>query len=154
MLMNKLEKTINKYESKINFKYTNALPEGLDALTFGNTVLLTTRCNFTDTLQNVGEEIGHVKTTVGNITKYDTADKIQQERKARQYGYCLIVNLDGIIACYKAGIRTPWEMAEFFEVSEYYMYQALDVYRIKRGIKFSYKGYDFNLNNGLTMNKL
>jgi len=152
--MNRLERTINKYESKINFIYTNTMPRGMDAFTFGNTVLLTTRCDFTNTLQNVGEEIGHVKTTVGDITKYDTADKLRQERKARQYGYCLIVNLDGIIACYKAGIRTPWEMAEFFEVSEHYMYKAFEVYRVKRGIDFTYKGYEFNLNNGLSMSKL
>lgn len=152
--MNRLERTINEYESNITFIYDNHMPLGLDALTMGNTVLLTTRCNFTDTLQNVGEEIGHVKTTVGNISKYNTLDDIRQEQKARSYGCRLIVNLDGIIACYKQGITTPWDMAEYFEVSEAYMWKAIDSYRIKRGIDFTYKGYQFNLNNGLSMRKL
>lgn len=152
--MNRLETTINKYESNIDFIYDNHMPIGLDALTIGNKVLLTTRCGFIDTLQNVAEEIGHVKTTAGNITKYKTSFDLRQERQARQYGYCLIVNLDGIIACYQAGIRTPWDMADFFEVSQSYMWKAIDTYRIKLGIDFTYKGYEFNLNNGLTMSKL
>ncbi|WP_201308161.1 hypothetical protein [Companilactobacillus farciminis] len=152
--MNRLERTINKYESNINFVYKTDMPPGLDALTVGNNVFLTTRCGFTDTLQHVGEEIGHVQTTVGNISKYKTADDLNQERKARQRGYCLIVDLDSIIACYQTGIRTPWEMSDFFEVSESYMWKAIDTYRIKRGIDFTYKGYKFNLNNGLTMSKI
>ncbi len=152
--MNRLERTINKYESNINFVYKTDMPQGLDALTVGNNVLLTTRCGFIDTLQNVGEEIGHVQTTVGNISKYKTTDDLNQERKARQYGYRLIVNLDSLIACYKAGIRTPWDMADFFEVSQPYMWKAIDTYRVKLGIYFTYKGYKFNLNNGLSMTKL
>lgn len=152
--MNRLERTLTKYEPTIRFIYTNTLPIGLDALTIDNTVLLTNRCGFVDTLQNVGEEIGHVKTTAGDISKYSTKLDIQQEQQARQYGCRLLVNLDGIIACYKAGITTPWDMADFFEVSEPYIWRAIDSYRIKRGIDFTYKGYEFNLNNGLAMTKL
>lgn len=152
--MNRLERVINKYESNINFIYKNDMPNCLGALTIGNTVFINNHYDRINQLQNVVEEIGHVKTTAGNITGYKTISDIRQEKQARIYGSHLIIDLDSIIACYKADIRTPWEMSDFFEVSESYMWKAIDTYRIKRGIDFTYKGYKFNLNNGLTMSKI
>lgn len=82
----------------------------------------------------LAEEIGHYHTTTGDITRLTNDTHQKQERKARLYGYNLKIGLLGIIACYKKGCRNTHEMAEYLDVTENYLLEALECYRLKYGI--------------------
>lgn len=99
----------------------------------------------------LAEEIGHYKTTVGNIIDQANSLNRKQELQAREYGCKLLISLDGFIACYKGGIDTPYEVTEFFGVTVPYLWKAIDMYRRKLGVYFTYIGYKFDLSHGLNI---
>lgn len=82
----------------------------------------------------LAEEIGHYHTTTGDITRLTSDTQRKQEQKARLYGYNLKIGLLGIVDCYKKGCRNIHEMAEHLDVTENYLLEALECYRLKYGI--------------------
>ncbi|MEQ3232009.1 hypothetical protein [Fusicatenibacter saccharivorans] len=63
-------------------------------------------------------------------------DEIQnrkQELRARLYGYDMQIGLIGIIECYKHHCRSLYEMAEYLQVTEEYLKEALECYSRKYG---------------------
>ncbi len=82
----------------------------------------------------LAEEIGHYYTTAGDITRLSDISERKQEARARFYGYNLKIGLMGIVNCYKKGCRTVHEMAEYLDVTEDYLSEALECYRNKYGI--------------------
>lgn len=144
---------MTKNEYRIKFIFDN-MPKGLGGLTIGNVIRLSNNQTYPEMVNQIGEEIGHYETTVGDITKQNSISDRRQELQARKRGYIMIVDLDGLIACYKAGIYTPWEIADFFECTTEYVWKAIDTYRITKGCEFDYKGYRFNLYHGFDMKKI
>lgn len=151
--MNRLEQLMGVNDNRINFIFDN-MPKGLGGLTVGNEIRLSINQTYPEMVNQIGEEIGHYETTVGDITDQRILSNRRQELQARKRGYVMIVDLDGLIACYRADITTPWEMAEFFECTVKYIWKAIDTYRITRGCVFDYKGYRFNLYHGFDMKKI
>ena len=82
----------------------------------------------------LAEEIGHHCTTTGNILDQSDTMNRKQEYRARLYGYNLRVGLIGIIQAYEACCRSLHEMAEYLDVTEDYLEEALACYRSKYGI--------------------
>lgn len=82
----------------------------------------------------LAEEIGHYHTSTGDITRLTNDTQRKQEQKARLYGYNLKIGLLGIVDCYKKGCRNTHEMAEYLDVTEDYLLEALKCYRLKYGI--------------------
>ena len=82
----------------------------------------------------LAEEIGHYKTTYGDITRLDSVSNVKQEYRARIYGYNLNVGLIGIIRCYEHGCKTLHEMADFLDVTEEYLDTVISTYRKKYGM--------------------
>ena len=82
----------------------------------------------------LAEELGHYYTTVGNILDQTQILNRKQERRARAWGYQKLVPLDKLIQAYKEGIRTQHELAEFLEVTEQYLIDALKYYKEKYSI--------------------
>ena len=66
----------------------------------------------------LAEELGHYFTTVGNIIDQTNIDNRKQERKARKWGYCKLVNIEGLVEACKQGCRNINEIAEYLEVTE------------------------------------
>lgn len=81
----------------------------------------------------LAEEIGHARTSSGNIIDYSDPNDQKQELKARMEGYDLLIGLDGIIKAYEAGCRNQYEIAEFLDVTEEFLIDALESYREKYG---------------------
>ncbi|MFJ1245189.1 toxin, partial [Bacillus amyloliquefaciens] len=63
------------------------------------------------------------------------------ELKARRLGCELLVSLDDIIDAFHEGVRNLYEMSQYFEVSERYILNALNHYKMKYGLDVYYKGY-------------
>ena len=90
----------------------------------------------------LAEELGHHYTTTGNILEQasDVMNR-KQEYRARLYGYNLRVGLIGIIKSYEARCRNLHEMAEYLDVTEEYLEEAIDCYKAKYGLYVSVDNY-------------
>ena len=89
----------------------------------------------------LAEELGHHHTTVGNILEQTDVSNCKQERLARLWAYNKQIGLSGIIQGYRAHCRSRYELAEYLEVSEDFLQEALDCYREKYGVYTELDGY-------------
>lgn len=89
----------------------------------------------------LAEEIGHYHTSYGDITRLKNDSDKKQEYRARLYGYNLRIGLIGIIQAFKAGCRNLYEMAEYLDVTEEYLKEAIECYRSKYGSYMKFDNY-------------
>lgn len=81
----------------------------------------------------LAEEIGHYRTGYGDITRLKSVSDRKQEHRARLYGYNLKIGLMGLIRAYKHGCHSLYEAAEYLDVTEEYLKEAIDCYKSKYG---------------------
>ena len=81
----------------------------------------------------LAEELGHYYTTVGNILDQENVGARKQERAARIWAYNLRIPLLDLVKAYKAHCQNTFEMAEYLDVSEDTLKEALEFYRQKYG---------------------
>lgn len=81
----------------------------------------------------LAEELGHYFTSFGNILNMDEIQNRKQELRARLSGYDMQIGLIGIVECYKHHCRSLYEMAEYLQVTEEYLKEALECYSRKYG---------------------
>lgn len=89
----------------------------------------------------LAEEIGHYRTSSGNILDQNKVESRKQEYRARLYGYNLKIGLAGLIRAYEARCRNRYEMAEYLDVTEEYLEEAIDCYKAKYGLYASVDNY-------------
>ena len=89
----------------------------------------------------LAEEIGHYRTSSGNILDQSKAESRKQEYRARLYGYNLKIGLTGLISAYEAGCGNLYEMAEYLDATEEYLKEAIDCYKSKYGLCTSIDNY-------------
>ena len=89
----------------------------------------------------LAEEIGHYRTSSGNILDQNKAESRKQEYRARLYGYNLKIGLTGLISAYEAGCGNLCEMAEYLDATEEYLKEAIDCYKSKYGLCTSIDNY-------------
>lgn len=81
----------------------------------------------------LAEELGHYHTTYGNILDLNNTENQKQELRARLWAYNKIIGLQGIVNAYKHGCSTLHDMADFLDVTEDFLSEALERYRSKYG---------------------
>lgn len=81
----------------------------------------------------LAEELGHHFTTVGNIIDQTNLNNIKQEKTARQWAYSKVLPLSCFVEAYKYGCSNPFEVAEFLNVTESFLQEALERYIEKYG---------------------
>lgn len=81
----------------------------------------------------LAEEIGHDRTSYGDILDQNDIMNRKQEYRAKLYGYNLKVGLTGLISAYEAGCRNLYEVAEFLDATEEYLKNVIDCYHSKYG---------------------
>lgn len=89
----------------------------------------------------LAEEIGHDRTSCGNILDQTDVMNRKQEYRARLYGYNLKIGLTGLIRAYEARCRNLYEMAEFLDATEEYLREAIQCYRSKYDICVAVDNY-------------
>jgi len=82
----------------------------------------------------LAEELGHYHTTAGNILDQTSSNNRKQEYKARLWSFNKLIGLNGIISAYQAGCQSAYDMAEYLNVTEEFLQEALSCYRSKYGI--------------------
>lgn len=81
----------------------------------------------------LAEELGHHYTSSGNILDQTKVENVKQEQHARMWAYNKQIGLYGIIDAYKRGCRNIHEMADHLDVTEEFLRDALEAYRLKYG---------------------
>lgn len=89
----------------------------------------------------LAEEIGHHHTTVGNIIDMKDAWSRKQERQARLWAYNDQIGLLGLISAYEHHCRSAYEIAEYLEVTEEVLLDAVECYRQKYGVYTTVDNY-------------
>lgn len=82
----------------------------------------------------LAEELGHYYTSTGNILDQTDIANRKQELHARAWAHDKMIGIDGIISAYKHGCRTKYDIAEFLEVTEEFLLEALNHYKTKYGV--------------------
>lgn len=81
----------------------------------------------------LAEELGHHYTTTGNILNQSLVENRKQELQARVWAYNHQIGLIGIVNAWKRGCRNQYEIAEYLEVTEDFLMDAMAAYRNKYG---------------------
>lgn len=82
----------------------------------------------------LAEELGHYTLTVGDIKEqtFNISNK-KQELLARRWGYNKLVALTDLINAFDAGCKTKYEIADFLNITEEYLNEAIQYYTAKYG---------------------
>lgn len=102
----------------------------------------------------LAEELGHHYTTYGNILFQDSVSNHKQELRARMWAYNRQIGLLGIIKSYEHGCRNLYDMAEYLEVTEEFLKDALERYRQKYGMCTAVDNYIIYFEPGLGVVKM
>ena len=122
-----------------NYDFSNTRLKGLYC---DRNIALSTDLNTTsEKCCTLAEEIGHHYTTVGNILDPNKVENRKQEQQARTWAYNKLIGLVGIINSYKAGCHNTHEMAEYLNVTEIFLLDALERYKSKYGTYTTFENY-------------
>ena len=87
------------------------------------------------------EELGHHFTTYGDIIDQNNIMNIKQEHKARAWAYEKLVRIPDLINAHKSGVKGKYELAEFLEVPEWFLKEAIEYYNNKYGAFYKIDNY-------------
>lgn len=136
MTLNKYEKLLDESTKDkvevIDYKFNSDKIKGLYC---DRTIALSKGLNTTsEKISILAEELGHHYTTVGNIIDQTNVLNRKQELRARLWAYNKMIGLTGIIRAYENGCRNHYEMADYLEVTESFLLEAIECYKTKYGL--------------------
>lgn len=82
----------------------------------------------------LAEELGHYHTSSGNILDQNLLSNRKQEKRARNWAYEKLVPLSAFVQAHKQGIRSRYELADHFGVTEDFLDSAIKHYKEKYGL--------------------
>lgn len=82
----------------------------------------------------LAEELGHYYTTVGDILDQSSVENRKQEFRARYWAYNKMIGLIGIVKAYEHGCQNASDMAEYLNVTEEFLHEAICQYQSKYGV--------------------
>lgn len=153
--MNRFETLLNESESKNLLIIEKDFKSNAKGLCKGNKIGISSSIETTKEKACIlAEEVGHYETTVGDILNQRIAENRKQELQARMYAYNKLIGLQGIIDCYEHGCNNIHEMAEYLEVTERFVSDALDAYEKKYGLQTKVRNYVIRFNPSLSVIKV
>lgn len=105
-----------------------------DGLTKGKKIYIRSSQTSIEKACVLAEEIAHAQFTVGCILDQGDTGNRKQELFARAKAYDRLIGLTGLIEAHKHGCQSRYEAAEFLEVTEEFLEEAVDRYRNKYGL--------------------
>ena len=88
----------------------------------------------------LAEEIGHCYTTVGNILNQKNTENRKQEIKARKWAVDKILTIEDVFEATEHPCSNLFEIAEYLEVTEEFLLEALEIFKKRYGHSYTYKG--------------
>ncbi len=106
----------------------------LKGLYLDNTVIINKTMTTTEKKCVLSEELGHYETTTGDILDQKVIENRKQERKARAWGYEKLLPLSKFIDAHKSRCQGGSELADFLDVTEEFLIEAIEYYKQKHGM--------------------
>jgi len=100
-----------------------------DGLLLDKLVLLNTSMPTSYKKCALAEELGHYHLTVGNILDQSVIGNQKQEHKARAWAYEKAIPVENIYFAIHDGYTEAWEIAEYLDVSEPFLLEAIEYYK-------------------------
>jgi len=82
----------------------------------------------------LGEEMGHCKTTVGDILDQKDLRNRKQERRAREWSHDYLAPLEKFIEAFHDNVVGRYELSEYLGITEQVLQEAVDRYKDKYGL--------------------
>lgn len=89
----------------------------------------------------LAEELGHHYTTTGDIMDQADTGNRKQELRAHVWAYNRLIGLQGLIGAYKHGCQSRYEAAEYLDVTEEFLEEAVNYYHSKYGLCYQVDNY-------------
>lgn len=102
----------------------------------------------------LSEELGHYHTSSGDIIDLSDIRNCKQEFKARLWAYDKQIGLIGLIKAYEHGCSHRNETAEYLDVTEEFLEEAIECYKGKYGIRAIIDNYVIQFEPALGIAKL
>lgn len=125
--MTKYEQLLSVYEDEVEVEERKTTIEGLYC---DGHIRISKDMTSARKVCILAEEIGHHMTSAGDIIDQTDIGNRKQEHKARKWAFETIVPLQDIKRAIAHGHREPWEIAEYLDVDEEFLHEALKYYRV------------------------
>ena len=102
----------------------------------GNKIAISKKLHTREKTCVLAEEIGHYKTSVGDILDQKDISNARQENRARAWAYNKLISVEELKRAFDAGYRATYEIAEYLDVDEGFLKNSLDHYASKYGEDF------------------
>ncbi len=89
----------------------------------------------------LAEEIGHYHTTAGNILDQSKVNNRKQEKRARRWAHEKLLPLESFVMAYLSGASGRHELADYLEVTEEFLLEAIEQYKEKYGLLAHWGNY-------------
>ena len=89
----------------------------------------------------LAEELGHHFTSTGNILDLSDVRNRKQELRARLWAYQKAFDLNDLVSAYKHGCRNRYEVAEYLDITEPFLDDAIKAYKRKYGFCTTFDKY-------------
>lgn len=126
LLLEAEKNTVNVYEKK--------MPTRMKGLYGDRVIWINKKQTSTEKYCTLSEELGHHFLTTGHILELKTITDKKQEKLARNWGYKKLVPLRKIVQAHKDGIKNKYELAEYLNVTELFLEEALNRYQEEYGL--------------------
>ena len=137
----KYEKLMIKYEKNVKIK-EKPLRYGFKGLYKNNKIIIDSNIETSNEKACIlAEELGHHFTTYGDIIEQSYIRNVKQELRARAWAYERLVGIFDLINAHKAGVRNRYELAEFLEIPEWFLLEAIEYYKSKYGTCYKIDNY-------------
>jgi len=110
--------------------YEIELPETIKGLYYENSIAINKGLR-TNKEKNciLAEELGHYFTTIGDILNLKIESNRKQEIRARNWAIQKLVPFDDLVLAFQKGYESVYELAEYLDVTEDFMKEALLFYQ-------------------------
>lgn len=102
----------------------------------------------------LAEELGHHHSSVGNILDLSDSSNARQEHQARMWSHDRLIGLQGLIDAYVHGCQSYHETANYLNVTEEQLREAIRDYTGKYGTCIRKGSYEIHFEPYLSINKL
>ena len=135
------EKLMIKYDKHVKIK-EKPLKYGFKGLYKNNKIIIDSNIETNKEKTCIlAEELGHHFTSYGDIIDQSDIRNVKQELRARAWAYERLVGIVNLINAHKAGVRGRYELAEFLEIPEWFLLDAIEYYKSKYGTCYKINNY-------------
>lgn len=129
------------YEENIELIEFN-FKSGIKGLYSDNTIAISKKLETSTEKKCVlAEELGHYYTTAGNILDMEDVSNRKQELAARKWSYEKLIPLSALIKALYSGCTNLFELADYLNVTEEFLKDALAHYESKYGLYTEFEDY-------------